>query len=50
MELEGARYVFAAYAAALLTLVAWVWMIAAKVQRLDAAAQRPQDAEGTEGA
>lgn len=35
MELEGVRYVAAAYALAFLVLLVWVAMIGAKIRRLD---------------
>lgn len=35
MKLEGIRFVFAAYGISFAVLVAWVWMIAAKIERLD---------------
>jgi hypothetical protein len=46
MELEGVRYVFAAYAAVALVLVVWLAMIAAKVRRLDRAADEARQREG----
>jgi hypothetical protein len=42
MEIEGVRYVFAAYAVVAVVLVVWLWMIAAKVARLDRAARRDE--------
>ena len=38
MEIEGIRYVFVAYAVVAVVLVVWLWMIAAKISRIDRAA------------